>query len=143
MEIFKKISKVLGFIISIWIIWAFSLFLLIDKTQPYWVDTGWLEILIMNIGLTVGSVEVLIFGLINYSIVVFLAKKIINIRNITMFFLVYILTLIMSFSFKAFFLVKLDISIYTDQNILSFLFLPLIFNILIFNFLKFHKNVPN
>lgn len=144
MQTFKKISKIFGIIISIWVIWTFSLFSLIDKTQPNWIDVGWLEILIINIGITFGSIEVLIFNLINYSIILFLIKKnIIKIKEISLFVSIYILTIIFSFSVKAFYLINLEVGLLSYENILSALFLPLIFTILTLNILKFHKRIIN
>jgi hypothetical protein len=140
MQVAKIILKIFGLILLIWFVWAISLFLLVDKTEPYWADIGWLEILLMNIGLTLSSIEVLISSLISYSIIIFITKKeIIKIRMIIMFFLAYIITLILSFLLKAFYLINLNIGILGYENILSALFVPLIFNLLIFNILKFHK----
>jgi len=140
MQVAKTILKIFGLILLIWFVWAISLFLLVDNTNPQWADTGWLEILLMNIGVTLSSVEVPIFSLISYAIIIFITKKeIIKIRMITMFVLAYLITLILSFMFKAFYLINLNIGILSYENILSALFLPLIFNLLIFNILKFHK----
>ena len=140
MQAIRTILKIFGLIIIIWFVWAISLFLLVDNTNPQWADTGWLEILLMNIGITLSSVEVSIFSLISYAIIIFITKKeIIKIRMITMFFLAYVITLILSFMLKVFYLINFNISILSYENILSALFLPLIFNLLIFNILKFHK----
>jgi hypothetical protein len=140
MQSVKIISKIFGLIVSIWFFWSIFLFLLVDKTKPQWTDVGWLEILIMNVGITLGSAEVLISSVISYLIIIFIIKKeIIKFRMITMFSLAYIITLILSFLLKVFYLTNLNMGVLSYENILSILFLPLIFNLLIFNILKFHK----
>ena len=136
MKKFKKISKVFGLIVLISFVWAQILYFL----KVYDLNTGWLEIFIQNIFLTITSVELVIICLLNYLIIHFLNKKYIFNLKIKMIFVIgYFSSLIMFFLIRSFYFGKLGINIYSDENIFAVLFLPLIHSIIIFNILKFDK----
>ena len=128
----------MGVILGIFIIGNFVFYYGVDKTSPEFTDIGWLETLVLLMGLVIGSaVDLFIICGIAFYIIQFLNnKEILNFDDKINIILGYVLSVVINFGFRFFYLQRIDEEIINFENIFITVFVPIIYSFLMFRIVK-------
>jgi len=129
--------KTFGLIIGFNLLWSVVFFIFQPKSRM-WADMGILEAFIYLLGNLAGDAIYLIISLIFYLCLLFLKRlKKIQLDNIILFFLGYILVVIIAITIHAWYGSRLFIQFNLNiASLTSFLYTPFIYSFISYNLLK-------
>ena len=137
---FLKIIRVL---LLVFIFGNGIFYLGLDKTIAEYNERSWIESLVYLMGITTNSAidQFIICGFAFYIIELLNNKGILKFDSNINFFLGYLLSVIVNFGFRAFYLNKINNDIMTFENIFITAFVPIIYSFLMYRIVKrFVKN---
>ena len=134
----KNFLKIIGVILVIFIIGNFIFYYGADKNSPEFTDIGWLETLVLLMGLVTGSAvdQFIICGTAFYIIQFLYNKEILNFDDKINIILGYVLSVVINFGFRFFYLERMGKEIMNFENIFITIFVPIIYSFLMFRIIK-------
>ena len=134
----KNFFKIMGIILGVFIIGNFIFYYGVDKTFSEFTDMGWFKTLVLLMGLVTGSAvdQFIICGIAFYIIQFLNNKEILNFDDKINIILGYVLSVVINFGFRFFYLERMGKEIMNFENIFITVFVPIIYSFLMFRIVK-------
>ena len=126
--------KIIGVLLLVFIAGNCIFYFGLDETIPEHNKRSWIESLVYLIGITTNSAidQFIICGIAFYIIQLLNNKGILKFGNNINIFLGYLLSVIINFGFKVFYLNRINNDITTFENIFITAFVPVIYSFLMY-----------